>query len=85
MPRWGVLIGCAALGCVISAAACARNASDGPRPETVQATGRTTPVPPNVFTDTALYRRICVEADSGLTPASGRCTPRDQSRRPPRR
>lgn len=31
-----------------------------------------------IFTDTALYRQICVEADSGLTPASGRCTLRDQ-------
>lgn len=31
-----------------------------------------------VFTDTALFRRICLEADSGLTPAVRRCTPRDQ-------
>lgn len=37
-----------------------------------------------VFTDTALYRRLCVEADSGLTPASRRCTPRDQGRAPAR-
>jgi hypothetical protein len=39
-----------------------------------------------VFTDTALYRQLCAEADSGLTPDSRRCTPRDQSRllvRPP--
>ena len=34
-----------------------------------------------VFTDTALYRKLCVEADSGLTPKSGRCTPRDQGLR----
>lgn len=33
-----------------------------------------------VFSDTALYRAQCVEADSGLTPASGRCTLRDQGR-----
>ena len=38
-----------------------------------------------VFTDTALFRRLCVEADSGLSPAIGRCTPRDQSRLPIRR
>ena len=31
-----------------------------------------------IFTDTALFRRTCIEADSGLTPAIGRCTPRDQ-------
>ena len=31
-----------------------------------------------VFTDTALFRRICMQADSGLTPAARRCTPRDQ-------
>lgn len=37
-----------------------------------------------VFSDTALYRQVCTEANSGLTPASGRCTPRDQSVRPVR-
>jgi hypothetical protein len=31
-----------------------------------------------VFTDSALFRRICTQADSGLTLATGRCTPRDQ-------
>jgi hypothetical protein len=31
-----------------------------------------------IFTDTALFRRTCMEADSGLTPAARRCTPRDQ-------
>jgi hypothetical protein len=37
-----------------------------------------------IFTDTALFRRVCAEADSGLTPATARrCTPRDQSHRPP--
>ena len=37
----------------------------------------------SVFSDTALYRQHCVEADSGLTPLSGRCTPRDQRLRVP--
>ena len=35
-----------------------------------------------VFTDTALFRRICAEADSGVTATAGRCTPRDQRARP---
>ena len=34
-----------------------------------------------VFSDTALYRAQCVEADSGLTAASGRCTLREQGQR----
>jgi len=38
-----------------------------------------------VFTDTAMFRRICTQADSGLTPAIDRCTPRDQGLRIPRR
>lgn len=37
----------------------------------------------SVFTDSALFRRVCIQADSGLTPAAGRCTPRDQSVRIP--
>jgi mannose-6-phosphate isomerase-like protein (cupin superfamily) len=32
----------------------------------------------SIFTDTALYRQVCAQADSGVTPAAGRCTPRDQ-------
>ena len=36
-----------------------------------------------VFSDSALYRAQCVEADSGLTAASGRCTLRDQGRSRP--
>ena len=31
-----------------------------------------------VFNDTALFRIKCSQADSGLTPKVGRCTPRDQ-------
>jgi hypothetical protein len=34
---------------------------------------------PTVFTDTALFRQVCSEADSGLTAkTAGKCTPRDQ-------
>jgi hypothetical protein len=37
----------------------------------------------SVFTDTALFRRVCTEADSGMTArTAGKCTPRDQSLRP---
>ena len=36
-----------------------------------------------VFTDSALFRRVCAEADSGLSPRAGRCTPRDQAVRIP--
>jgi quercetin dioxygenase-like cupin family protein len=37
----------------------------------------------SVFTDSARFQQICTEADSGLTPAVGRCTPRDQRVRIP--
>jgi hypothetical protein len=36
-----------------------------------------------VFTDSAIFRRVCTQADSGLTLAIGRCTPRDQRVRIP--
>jgi hypothetical protein len=42
----------------------------------------------SVFTDSALFREHCLEADSGHTVAVRRCTPRDQGhapRRPPER
>lgn len=32
-----------------------------------------------VFTDTALFKQLCTEADSGLTPRANRCTPRNQA------
>ena len=35
-----------------------------------------------VFTDSALFRQTCLEADSGLTMAAQRCTPRDQGAYP---
>jgi hypothetical protein len=38
-----------------------------------------------VFTDSALFRQTCLEADSGLTMAAQRCTPRDQGAYPPSR
>lgn len=38
-----------------------------------------------VFTDSALFRQACLEADSGLTMAAQRCTPRDQGAYPPPR
>jgi hypothetical protein len=36
-----------------------------------------------VFTDSTIFRRACTQADSGFTPAVGRCTPRDQRVRIP--
>lgn len=57
-----------------AAAACAPRPAT-PRPERAAAArGAAT----GVFADTALFRRVCIEADSGLTPAARRCTPRDQ-------
>lgn len=37
----------------------------------------------SVFNDSARFRQVCLQADSGLTPAAGRCTPRDQRVRIP--
>ena len=37
----------------------------------------------SVFTDSLLFRQVCTQADSGLTPAAGRCTPRNQATRIP--
>jgi hypothetical protein len=57
-----------------SLGACARPAHSG-NPAGLQtgaAADRT------VFTDSALFRRVCTQADSGLAPAVGRCTLRDQ-------
>ena len=65
---------------MLSAIACGRTpARDAeaisplPSPETAKGAVRT------VFTDTALFRQNCTEADSGLSARAGRCTPRDQS------
>jgi hypothetical protein len=47
-------------------------------------TARSSATPPaTVFTDTALFRRVCAQADSGLTIAVRRCTPRDPGLRVP--
>jgi hypothetical protein len=63
-------------------AGCARKAP----PAADSAAGRAAPASAaagaTIFTDTALFRRVCAEADSGLTPATARrCTPRDQGLR----
>ncbi|MDP1858579.1 MAG: hypothetical protein Q8K82_07910 [Gemmatimonadaceae bacterium] len=65
---------------MLSAIACgrtsARDAEDvSPVPSAESRTG----APRTVFTDTALFRQNCTEADSGLSARAGRCTPRDQS------
>jgi hypothetical protein len=57
----------------------------------IDTTTYTRMVAESVFTDTALFRQVCAEADSGLTSrTAGKCTPRDQGGlgrrpRPPRR
>ena len=65
-------------------AGCAKKAppaadSGAARTET---TGAAAAIGTTVFTDSASFRRVCAEADSGLTPETARrCTPRDQSLR----
>jgi len=49
-----------------------RRANAPARPQAAAVVDRT------IFTDSALFRRTCTQADSGLTPRVGRCTPRDQ-------
>lgn len=66
------------LALAASATACARpNAGPSAAESAPDSAERT------VFSDTALYRQRCIQADSGLTPASRRCTPRDQGVRVP--
>ena len=60
-----------------SAAGCARSAPESPSPAP-SARGTATAARATIFTDTALFALHCMQADSGLTPAVGRCTPRDQ-------
>ena len=63
-------------------AGCARKAPATADSATGAATAAGAAGSATVFTDTAMFRRICAEADSGLTPAMARrCTPRDQSLR----
>ena len=71
-PRWARSTWLVVL--TLSVAACARSGpSSVPAHPQVSATAERT-----LFTDSTLFRRICMEADSGLTPSVGRCTPRDQ-------
>ena len=57
-----------------AATACVPSNQSGTVPVTTGSSSATR----TVFTDTVLFRERCVEADSGLTPKIGRCTPRDQ-------
>ncbi len=66
--RTGLSIVFAALWC----AACART-SEVPDEARASAT---------VFTDSALFRQNCLEADSGHTISVQRCTPRNQANQP---
>ena len=62
---------------IASAGACTRpGRSNAPNRTQVAAV-----VDRTIFTDSALFRRVCTQADSGLTPRVGRCTPRDQAAR----
>jgi hypothetical protein len=67
------------VGLIATMAACAHPArSSGTlASQTSTATERT------VFTDSTLFRRVCTQADSGLTLSAGRCTPRNQALRIP--
>ena len=62
---------------VVSAACAPHTPENAPVSGSASASERT------VFTDTALYRLHCLQADSGLTASSRRCTPRDQRVRVP--
>jgi len=71
-----------ALLTLLTAAACAPRPA-APHPDRGAVAAHANAVTPaggaaTVFTDTALFRRVCLQADSGLTPAARRCTPRDQ-------
>ncbi len=68
-----VTFGAGCIGFVLTAMACVPSGQSGAVPVAGSSTGGRT-----VFTDTALFRERCAEADSGLTPKVGRCTPRDQ-------
>jgi|SRR5688572_29825464 hypothetical protein len=71
----------AALGAEMLAG-CARKAPPAADSATVPAATSAATAGATVFTDTAMFRRVCAEADSGLTSATARrCTPRDQSLR----
>ena len=64
----------AVVACLGSIGACV--APQGGR--TSEAAAQPSNLANTIFTDTALFRRTCLEADSGLTLPARRCTPRDQ-------
>ena len=63
----------------LALSACAR--TRGPAARADGATPIATRGQATVFTDTALFTKLCVESDSGLTALARRCTPRDQGLR----
>jgi hypothetical protein len=71
--RWlaatGALLACACVGQATRLPDSAENPASAGAVATLSRT---------VFTDTALFRERCIEADSGLSMRTGRCTPRDQ-------
>jgi hypothetical protein len=72
-----------ALTTVVASALPACRRQEPPEPSSARQPAATPRADATIFTDTALFRRVCAEADSGLTPATARrCTPRDQSQRP---
>ena len=64
--------GLASMLAALACAACARTA-DVPDDARASAT---------VFTDSALFRQNCLEADSGHSMSVQRCTPRNQANQP---
>lgn len=66
---------------ILATAACTPRAPtpSSPRADRPARPSPTGVVAATVFTDSALFRRVCYQADSGLTAAARRCTPRDQS------
>lgn len=60
--------GVAALACL----ACVRTTTSGAGSESSAVTART------VFSDSVLFRQMCLQADSGLSPSIARCTLRYQ-------
>lgn len=80
MPCRDGRLHCGHFALLIGLAGCA--GSQPPVRDRAPTTSRATEVAARtVFTDSALFRERCVEADSGLTLGVGRCTPRDQALR----
>lgn len=62
-----------------SVSACARTPTRDNAVGSLPPAKAASPVAKTVFTDSAMFRQLCTEADSGITLHAGRCTPRDQS------